>query len=271
MSAGLDGYIDASKAEEIARVGWLAKGGLFIVIGILGFELSRQSYGSEDADQRGALASIASAPAGRILVAAVAIGLVLFAVWQLWSAFDTDRDDLLAWAKTAGGLGLAGAYAMLAWTGLHVAVTGRSSSSDGGPGSPEGIAGWLLGSLAGRLSVAAVGCGTVCVAVYHLHKGISDGFLNDIRTEGLERWQRQTLGALGTAGFVARSVVLGVVGYLFIAAALANNDEQAGGLDQSLRTLTELPAGRAILALCAVGLAAAGFYDAATFRRQQIA
>jgi hypothetical protein len=41
------------------RVGWVAKGLLFVVIGLIGLDIARRGWSSEDADQRGALATIA--------------------------------------------------------------------------------------------------------------------------------------------------------------------------------------------------------------------
>ena len=169
----------------VARIGWIAKGLVFVIIGFLGLELARQNYGAENADQGGALALIAGAPADRVLV-------------------------------------------------------------------------------------LAVGVGTIGVGVYQLWRGFQGGFLEDIETGDLSATKRRALGGLGGTGMVARAVMLGIAGALFILAAWRYDPDEAAGLDQSLRTIAEGPFGRGLLALAALGLMAAGVYDMVTFMRQRI-
>jgi type IV secretory pathway VirB2 component (pilin) len=65
---------------------------------------------------------------------------------------------------------------------------------------------------------------------------------------------------LGIAGYVAKGVVLGVLGILVIIAAVTHDPAQAGGLDEALKTLTELPFGVVLLGVVAVGLIAYGAF-----------
>ncbi len=265
-------------ASLATKAGWLAKGLLFVVIGILGLEIARRGWSSQDADQGGALEIIAGAPAGRILVGFMGSGLLLYAIWQLWSAFvgeiRSPLDDPLDLAKRIGSVGLAGVYGLLGATGVQVAVTGkRSKASGGGSGatSPDGISTFLLDLPGGRLFLAAIGVGTIGVGVYHVAKGWRLEFLDDIDKSGLSELAKKGLSTLGIAGFTARSLVLFIAGALFVSAAWRHDGDKAAGLDESLRTLADAPGGRPLLGVAAVGLIAAGLYDAITFRRQQLA
>ncbi len=114
------------------------------------------------------------------------------------------------------------------------------------------------------------GVGTLLVAAYHLQKGLRREFLDDIDTADLDPWQRVGLAGLGVSGFAARAVALGVVGALFLDAAIGRNPEEAAGLDDALRSLQDAPWGAALLTVTAVGLFCAGAYDMITFRRQRL-
>lgn len=275
-----------TEEQEAARpglaYGWLAKGLLFVVIGLLGLEIVRRGSSSENPDQRGALEAIAAAPVGRIAVLVVSVGLLFYAVWQVWAAWsqshegdDLDTSRAIHIAKRIGWVGLAAVYTLIAVNGLQIAL-GRSGSSDGsggasgGSASPTAISGRLLELPAGELLVAALGLGTIAVGGYQLVKGLRSDFLDDIVTDDLDDDRTRLLSWLGTAGFVARAMLMGIAGWLFIEAARTHDPDRAGGIDQSLGTLATAPGGQILLATCSLGLIAAGAYDMATFRRQRI-
>ncbi|GJM39551.1 MAG: membrane protein [Acidimicrobiales bacterium] len=254
------------------RVGWLAKGVLFVLVGLLAVGLAQKSYVAEDADQRGALSSLAERPAGTLLVTAVSIGLLGYAAWQMWSVFG-DREGLLAQVKRVGTFGLSLSYGALAIDGLRLAWISPERSPDGDGEaltSPEGIADRVLALPVGVVLVIAIGIGVLVVGAYHLQKGVRGEFLDDIDTDDLDRLGRRTLRTLGTTGFIGRAAVLGIAGWLLIDAALRHSPDRAAGMDQSLRALLDAPAGPTLLTATGLAIACAGVYDAVTFRRQRV-
>ncbi len=262
--------------RPILQIGWLAKGLLFVIIGLLAMEMARDGYVSDDADQTGALSALASAPAGRILVLTVSVGLLLYAAWQVWTALADNGTDPLQLSKRIGWVGLAVVYALLAETGLRIGLDGDGdagsspSSSSGGTTDPTTITSWLLGLPGGRLVVIVVGVGVGVVAAYHLWKGLSGDYLDDIVTRDAGEGQRLGLRVLGAVGFVARASVLAIGGWLFVRAGRSEQPGEAAGMDETLRTLSTAPLGQVLLGLTGAGLAAAGLYDMVTFRRQRI-
>lgn len=258
-------------AERVAKFGWIAKGIIFAIIGLLALELARGGYRGEKTDQTGALAALSDAPFGRVLVLLVGVGLLLFAGWQWWSAAVEPADSVLDVLKRIGYFGLGVVYGLLALTALTIALQGTEPSRSGdGPTSPDGLAEWILDLPGGRVLVAIIAIVTICVGLYHLKKGWQGEFLDDIDTRGLSSGQSTGLRVLGVAGFTARALMLGVAGGLMMSAAWNYAPDDAAGLDQSLRTLVEAPAGRILLAAAALGLFAAGVYDALTFDRQEL-
>lgn len=277
---------DRSKSDWVelfAQYGWLAKGFIFIVIGYLAFQLARQGSASDEADQTGALRLLAGGTVGKVLLIVTSVGLVLFALWQFGQAIASDSTDLFGLAKRVGWAGLGATYFFLAVTGFQIALaegpaksgqasggSGGDSGGGGGVSSPEGLTNWLFSIPGGRIVVGVIGLGTIGVAGYHVVKGIRQDFLDDVDLDELDEKAKRALGVLGTAGFGARGLVMGLVGVLFIVAAWQYDPDEAAGLDQALRTISEAPMGRAILAVCSLGLLAAGAYDMATWRRQQL-
>ncbi len=264
--------LDEDSGRPLLSVGWLAKGLLFVIIGILAVEIARVGYTTEDADQRGALDAIADAPAGRILVIAVSVGLLFYSAWQVWTALATEGTTPLDLAKRIGWVGLAVVYALLAETGIRIGLDGGGSQSSSGKEAtdPTTITRWLLDLPGGRFLVIAVGLGIGVVAAYHLWKGASGDYLNDISTDDANVKHKRALRTLGAVGFAARASVLAIAGWLFVSAGWSARAAEAAGLDETLRTLSTAPLGQILLAATGVGLAAAGLYDMVTFRRQRI-
>ncbi|RJK93158.1 DUF1206 domain-containing protein [Vallicoccus soli] len=154
-------------------------------------------------------------------------------------------------------LGKAVVYGVLAWTAARFATGG---GSDSGRQSAEATA-TLLDAPFGRVLVVLVGLGVLAVGAYHVHKGLTRGFRDDLVGRVGRLVER-----LGVAGYVAKGVVLGVVGVLFGVAGVRGAPGEATGLDGALQALREQPYGTALLLVVAAGLVAYGAYSLARAR-----
>ena len=65
---------------------------------------------------------------------------------------------------------------------------------------------------------------------------------------------------LGRVGHVAKGIALGVVGGLFLYAAVTHEPDKSGGLDQALRTVLDQPFGPFLLGAMGLGFAAYGVF-----------
>lgn len=284
VDAGIDAEDAVDWIARITRVGWIGKGFVYLVVGVLAFRIAVQQWdsgssgsgnGGTQANQQGALRSIADEPLGTVLLAALAAGLAIFMVWKLVQAFAGRSGDLgpLNLAKRVGWAGLGIFYGTLAWTSARLAFGGSGSSSGGSSGggaSPQSLTARFLELPGGRLIVAAVGVVVIVIAGYHVRKGVTYDFIDDLDTDDLDDDEERWLGRFGLGGFVARGVVLGLSGWFLIRAAIQFDPSDAVGLDGALRRLADLAYGRVLLVVVSVGLIVAGAYDMATFRRQRM-
>jgi Domain of Unknown Function (DUF1206) len=80
-----------SAIEWLARVGFLVKGVLYMVIGALALQVAAKA-GGRVTGTRGALTTVLVQPFGRTLLLVAAIGLLGYAAWRiLQGLFDPDR------------------------------------------------------------------------------------------------------------------------------------------------------------------------------------
>lgn len=235
--------------ERLARGGYAAAGLIHVLIGWLAIQVALGRGG--EADQSGALSSLRSAPAGPALLWICFVGLAMLSLWYVVATVTGGAPGKTRWSTAA----LAVVYAALAATTFGFA---RGAGADG-EGRTDDLTATLMGLPAGRVLVAAVGAVIVGVGVYHVWKGLSLKFLEDLRTSG-EGAAGKVVRAVGTAGYAAKGVALSVVGVLFALAALRADPEEAGGLDAALKTLAGQPFGRTLLVAVAVGLVLYGVY-----------
>lgn len=250
---------NSTTMQVLGRSGMVCYGIVHLLVGYLAL---RVAFGeSEQADQRGALAEVGSGGLGKLILWVLAVGLFAYGLWQLllaaksyqWVPKKNKRTRKRIAAAVRGVIGIS-----LGITATQLA----SGSSSGGSGNQQQKS-WtaeLLSLPAGRLLVGAVALVIIGVAVALVSKGVRKSFLKDLNTGELPAGSQRWVTRLGVAGYIAKGLVLGIVGILIGIAALHRNAGEAGGLDAALKTVAQQPFGTAALVAVAVGLAAYGVY-----------
>jgi hypothetical protein len=253
---------DSDGLEHLARVGLIAYGVVHLLVAWLALQLA-WGGGGESADQSGAMATVAESPVGKPLLWIIAIGLIALAVWQAaevlrwrsgWSASGKTRTKAIR--KSVKAIAKAVMYATLAVLAIRFATGSGQSSSEQQQQTTAGVFDWPAGEwLVGIAGLALIGSGG-----YHVYKGVTKRFLKEIDTSDATPSAVRLVTRLGQVGFPGKGVALAGVGGLLVWAAVTFDPSKAQGLDGALRTILELPFGRILLTLVALGIAAFGAY-----------
>lgn len=249
---------ETSRPLQIAaRVGFVMNGLVHILIGWIALRLAFGSAGGK-ADQSGALGSLAQAPGGAILLGIGAIGMFALALWcalEAWFVPQRQRETTKKASKAISFAGKAVVFAALGVTAARFALGGGSSSSQ----QSQGATSTLLSSPGGRILVVLVGAVVLGVGAYHVYKGATRRFEEDLRG-GSAGTVGTAVTATGVVGFIAKGLALIAVGAMFAWAGLASDAQKATGLDGALKAMAALPAGTVLLALVGIGLALYGVF-----------
>ena len=265
--ARLDGerIAHSSAFEWLARGGFVARGLIYGIIGILAIKLALGSAGTT-ANQQGAMETIARQPFGKVLLILVAIGLAGYALWRLLHALlghgpeKSDRTiDRLA--ALASGI----VYAGLCAIAVEI-LLGPGAGSSSSHRSTAGVFAWP----AGTWLVGIAGAIVIGVGLYQGYRAVSKDFLRDSKTEQMSPRVREWIEWIGAFGHLARMVVFALVGTFLIKAAVEYNPNKAVGLDGALAKIADASYGPFLLAIVAAGLIAFGVYSLSDARYRRI-
>ncbi|WP_148614984.1 DUF1206 domain-containing protein [Nocardioides rubriscoriae] len=242
--------------DRAASAGLVAFGVVHLLIGWLAIQLA---FGNREgsADSNGALHQLADQPLGTVLVWLVAVGMLLMVVWRGLDAavgYREQTDDTKRLRKRVIAAGKAVVYATIAISAIKVAV---GSGSKGGTDSTTAK---LMDLPAGQVLVGAVGLGIVAVGVALLVMAWKESYLKHLDGEGRSGDTGTAYRWLGRVGHVAKGIALGIVGGLFVYAAVTHEAKKSGGLDQALVKVLDQPFGPVLLTAMGLGFAAYGLY-----------
>jgi Domain of Unknown Function (DUF1206) len=250
----------------LARAGFVARGLIYGIIGVLAVKLA-VGAGGKTTNQQGALETIAHQPFGRLLLILVAVGLAGYAFWRIVRALLGHGPE-----DSDGGLDrVAGFASGVVYTGFcTIAVKILLGSSGGSSGGAQKTTAGVFGWPAGTWLVGVAGAVFVGVGLYQGYRGISKDFLKDSKTEEMSRRVKRWIEWIGTFGHLARMVVFGLVGVFLVKAAIDFNPNKAIGLDGALAKLAHHSYGPFLLGIVAAGLIAFAFYSISDARYRRI-
>lgn len=247
--------------EVAARVGLTARGLIYLLLGALVFALALGEKRSET-DQRGALQELVQHSGGEILLIAIAIGFICYALWRYAeAAFGAAGDGKKAGPRLKS-LARGIAYTSLAITAFTV-LAGRQQSQSK---QQRELSARVMEHSGGRVLVFAVGAVIAVVGIVLVVNGARRKFKKHLRLGEMSAQVRKVVVTLGVVGTVARGAVFALVGALVIDAAVRFDPHKASGVDGAIRTVAQAPFGRVLLIVTAIGLLAFGAYGLAEAR-----
>jgi type IV secretory pathway VirB2 component (pilin) len=257
VNRAADSVGDNPAVQVGARVGYAVSGVLHLLIGWIALQVAWQSSG-KSADQSGALQTLAANGLGRFTLWVAVVGFLALGLFQLANGLAVrPAPGSSPWVHRAKSLSKGVVYLALAWTCFSFAK-GKPSSSKA---QSADFTATLLQKPGGQLLVAVLGLAVIGVGIYHVAKGWTKKFLQDLaENPGV------LVTRLGEVGYIAKGFALAVVGILFVAAAAQNSASKATGLDGALRSMRQQPAGSWLLTAVALGIAAYGVYSFARAR-----
>jgi hypothetical protein len=216
--------------KRLVRVGYFSQAVFYIVLGWIALRSAQQvSEGTS-----GIFRAVEDLPAGGLLLWVLVIGLASYALFRLASPlFDIENHgtDGKGWATRIGHAGSGIAHLTLAWTAFQFASGSPSSDGDGASEATAGI----LSIEFGDIVIGVLGIAFFLGALAQFNKAFTGKFMQRVEADAPDatRW-------LGGAGFAARGVVYGVIGWSLVQAGfLSQGAGQVKTLGEAVASLAD--------------------------------
>jgi uncharacterized protein DUF1206 len=249
-----------------ARIGLLARGVVYALIGILAAQVALGD--SERTDQQGALQKIADQPFGRLALGLIALGFLAYGLWRIGEGLfgrKDEGDQKKRAAKKTESLVSGLFYLLFSATAAKMALGGGS-----GGNKQKDISNRVLDATGGRTIFVVLGLVIVGVSLGLIWRGVTTKFEELLKRGEMSGRTYAVVRRLGQAGYVARGCVFALVGVLVIKAALDHDAAKAGGLDVALKSVADAPFGKFLLLAAAAGLVCFGAYSCAEARFRRL-
>lgn len=244
-----------SWAVPVMRAGYLGRGLTYLAVA--GFSLLALSRGGEAQATGSALARLEASPGGTTALVVITLGLFAYALWRgLAALLDLDAHG----SDTKGLFARAGMAASSAvHLGLALAALGLLLNTGGAEGDSRirdwvgTVMSWPLGRwLVGLAGLVIIGAGAVYVG-----QGIRASYERYLSSTRATARIRPAM----RIGVAAHGVTMGVIGLLFLLAALQADPSQAGGLAGAFDWLGQQAFGPILVTLLCLGLLAFALFN----------
>lgn len=245
----------AGWVPPVARVGYAAKGVVYVVLGYIAFRAAMAS--GEPQGTTGALRSLVDERGGTLMLTLIAVGLLAHVGWRLVQALlDPEHPQ-----RDAKRIGMRVFYALSAVIYASMAVTAWQLAHIGRAEDGDGAQVWiarLLDKPFGTWLVMAAGLGVIGYGVHQLIKAARGDVNRHMQSPGDAAASRAitTIGRFGTA---ARGLVLLPLGWFVFNAGRLYRASAAADTGEVLRMLDR----GGLLAAVGLGLLAYGLHQIA--------
>jgi hypothetical protein len=250
-----------SWVERFARFGYLVRGVLYAVVGLLSVSLAL-GLGGGTTDKQGAIAAIGHQPFGKALLVVTAVGLAGYSLWGFIRAFldplgrGTDPKGL---AERAGYVVSGLVYGSLIFPTVRLIVGAGAGDENGS--AEKYTSAWLLAQPYGQWLLGIAGVIGMVGGLGQLYQAYSAGFKDDFKRGEMSADEMRSAERVGRVGHAARGVVFTLIGFFIVRAAWTANPNEVRGLDGTLQVLLAQPYGPWLLGIVALGLVAFGIYS----------
>ena len=251
--------------ELLERLGYVARGALYVVMGLLALGVALRVGGGKATDLSGSLVFLTGNPFGKLVLIAFAIGLAAYSLWGLVRAiYDPLHrgSDASGYLARLGFITSAVSYAAIVIFALQILAGSGGASGDG---TQKTVASVLTHPAGGWLTIL-IGLFALGIGVGQFMEAYRPTFARDLKAAEMSASERDVAVGLGRFGMFARGVVFLVIGWFVVQAGIHHDAGQVQGFGGAFLFLLSQPFGHWVVGIIALGFVALGFHSFACAR-----
>jgi hypothetical protein len=251
--------------ELLERLGYLVRGALYAVMGILALGIAVSVRGGKATDLTGSLVFLISNPFGKLVLIVAAVGLSAYSLWGFTRAiYDPLHrgSDASGYAARLGFVSSAVSYAAIVFFAVKILIGSAAASSDS---TQKTIASILVHPGGGWVTII-IGVVAIAIGLGQFLEAYRATFAADLKGAEMSPSARNFAITCGRFGMAARGVTFLVIGWFVVQAGIHNDPSKAQGFGGAFVFLLDQPFGRVVLAVVALGFVALGLHSFACAR-----
>lgn len=251
--------------ELLERLGYVVRGALYAVMGLLALGLTLGIGGGQTTDLSGSLVFLIGNPFGRLVLIIFSIGLAAYSLWGFVRAiYDPLHrgSDASGYMARLGFVTSALSYAAIVIFALQILVGSGGASGD----STQRTIASVLAHPAGGFLTILIGLVAAGMGVGQFMEAYRATFKKDLEGTEMTASERDVAVGLGRFGMLARGVTFLVIGWFLIQAGIHHDAAQAQGFGGAFLFLLSQPYGRWLVGIIALGFVALGLHSFACAR-----
>lgn len=251
--------------ELLERLGYVARGALYAVMGLLALGVALRVGGGQATDLSGSLMFLIGNPFGKLVLIAFAVGLAAYSLWGFVRAvYDPLHrgSDASGLAARLGFVTSAISYAAIVILAVQILA---GSGGAAGDSTQKTIASVLTHPAGGWLTIL-LGLVAAGIGVGQFKEAYHPTFAKDLKGAEMSAPERDIAVGLGRFGMFARGVVFVVIGWSLTQAGIHHDAAQVQGFGAAFLFLMNQPFGHWLLGFIALGFVALGIHSFACAR-----
>jgi hypothetical protein len=251
--------------ELLERLGYLVRGALYAVMGLLALLIVFSVGGGKTTDLTGSLVVLVSNPWGKFVLIVAAVGLTAYSLWGFTRAiYDPLHrgSDASGYMARLGFVTSALSYAAIVIFALQLLAGSGATTNDG---TQKTIAAVLTHPAGGALTVL-IGLIVIGVGLGQFLEAYRATFARDLKGAEMSATARDVAVKLGRFGMFARGVIFVIIGWFVIQAGIHHDPAQTQGFSGAFVFLLNQPFGRVLLGVVALGFVSLGLHSFACAR-----
>ncbi len=248
---------NADKIQRLRQVGLITKGSVYCLLGGLAAMVALGAGGNIEG-KKGVVRFLLELPLGKVLVAAVAIGLVAYSLWRLVEAFKdpANNGNGNRLRQVLRSFYSAVFYGFIAYSFARPLLRGGSSGGDKQKAMlaemlEKGWGVWVIGGIA--LLVAGQ-------ALFQIHKAYTGKYMRNLDDHPKHQQTYELIKKVGLWGYSARGVVFGIISYFLIKVIADHNANAYNGTKGVFQYLLSFEYGKFLMGIVALGLLCYGVF-----------
>src|ERR1700692_148743 len=251
--------------ELLERLGYLFRGALYAVMGLLALKIVLSVAGGKATDLTGSLVVMVSNPFGKFVLVVVAIGLTAYSLWgftrAIYDPLHRGR-DATGYMARLGFVSSALSYAAIVFFAIQLLAGSGATTNDGTKNTISSVQTHPAG---GALTIL-IGLVVIGVALGQFLESYRATFAQDLKGSEMSPRARDFAVKLGRFGMFARGVIFLIIGWFVVQAGIHHDPAQTQGFSGAFVFLLAQPFGRILLGIVALGFVALGLHSFACAR-----